>query len=220
MISGHDTTPVECRSAPFFYFERHGAEEVRRQTYENLLRTRLLFFLCLFRQPACLSFPHPTKTHTAQHNMEYEEESNSLEMEESSLDITPAEGVARPPSGTNLALLKSYTYATSLPTALEKDQECILGVDEAGRGPVLGTFICLEAECIIKNKDPKGYCANDTLRSAIDPGPMVYGICYCPLAKKDELADLGFAGERFFWNRAVLCGILWELLVDQCFRLC
>lgn len=88
--------------------------------------------------------------------MEYGEESNSLEMEESSLDIAPAEGVARPPSGTNSALLKSYTYATSLPTALEKDQECILGVDEAGRGPVLGTFICLEAECVINIKDPKG----------------------------------------------------------------
>lgn len=71
--------------------------------------------------------------------MEYEEESNSLEMEESSLNITH-EGAARPPSGTNSALLKSYTYATSLPTALEKDQECILGVDEAGRGPVLGTI--------------------------------------------------------------------------------
>lgn len=88
--------------------------------------------------------------------MDYEEESNSLEKEESSLDITPAEGVARPPSGTNSALLKSYTYATSLPTALEKDQECILGVDEAGRGPVLGTFSCLDAGCIIKNKDTKG----------------------------------------------------------------
>lgn len=33
---------------------------------------------------------------------------------------------------------------------------------------------------------------------------MVYGICYCPLAKKDELADLGFAGEGFFCDRAYL----------------
>ena len=93
-------------------------------------------------------------------SLDHEDESAPLEMDE--VDLTVREGAARPPSGTQSALLKSYTYATPLPTGLEKDQECILGVDEAGRGPVLG--------------------------------PMVYGICYCPLAKKDELADLGFAG--------------------------
>lgn len=93
-------------------------------------------------------------------SLDHEDESASLEMDE--VNLTIREGAARPPSGTQSALLKSYTYATPLPTGLEKDQECILGVDEAGRGPVLG--------------------------------PMVYGICYCPLAKKDELADLGFAG--------------------------
>ncbi|KAG0046936.1 Ribonuclease H2 subunit A [Gryganskiella cystojenkinii] len=95
-------------------------------------------------------------------SLDHEEESLSLEIEET--DLTIREGAFRPPSGTQSALLKSYTYATPLPTGLEKDQECILGVDEAGRGPVLG--------------------------------PMVYGICYCPLSKSDELADLGFADSK------------------------
>ncbi|XP_071448254.1 ribonuclease H2 subunit A [Hetaerina americana] len=45
-----------------------------------------------------------------------------------------------------------------------KEDPCILGVDEAGRGPVLG--------------------------------PMVYGICYCPSKKSEDLAKLGFADSK------------------------
>jgi ribonuclease H2 subunit A len=96
--------------------------------------------------------------------MDSEDESFSIEKDEQ--EITH-ENANRPPSGISTPLLKSYTYATPLPTGLEKDQECILGVDEAGRGPVLG--------------------------------PMVYGICYCPLSKADELAGLGFAGIQLFF---------------------
>lgn len=29
------------------------------------------------------------------------------------------------------------------------------------------------------------------------PGPMVYGICFCPISKKQELKDLKVAGNLF-----------------------
>ncbi len=56
-------------------------------------------------------------------------------------------------------LLSSYTYHSPKPTAAGP---YILGVDEAGRGPVLG--------------------------------PLVYGVAYCPVAYREQLDDLGFAG--------------------------
>ena len=70
----------------------------------------------------------------------------------------------------------SYTYHSLRPQALLDDpnQPCVLGVDEAGRGPVLG----LSSE------------------SVANSGPMVYAVAYCPLSYKDTLKTLSFADSK------------------------
>uniref|UniRef100_A0A087Y3R5 Ribonuclease n=1 Tax=Poecilia formosa TaxID=48698 RepID=A0A087Y3R5_POEFO len=59
----------------------------------------------------------------------------------------------------------SFRLASRIPDVC-RTEDCCLGVDEAGRGPVL------------------------------DSGPMVYGICFCPVSKKEELKDLKVADSK------------------------
>lgn len=79
-----------------------------------------------------------------------EEESNSQDMasqDMASQDIaqeTPTQNVFIAPSIHEQAILNgaSYTHHSPIPEIITQDTstECVLGVDEAGRGPVLGNY--------------------------------------------------------------------------------
>ena len=94
---------------------------------------------------------------------------------------------------------------TGSPSPSWKEKPCILGIDEAGRGPVLGLYnshifhgllgymmrslccFCWILEWRIVHMSSIviiSYCA----------GPMVYGCAYCPLDQKERISTLQFAG--------------------------
>jgi ribonuclease H2 subunit A len=68
--------------------------------------------------------------------LEDQPESQSIAQE------TPVENVFIPPSINRARILsgESYTHHSAIPTAVASNpqDDCVLGVDEAGRGPVLG----------------------------------------------------------------------------------
>ena len=99
---------------------------------------------------------------------------------------TPAPDVFIAPSVATVNILSgdSYSYYSPIPEIIANDMstECVLGVDEAGRGPVLG-----------KNALPLHHAIEDittvsrSFLTADGSGPMVYALLYLPLSSHRSL---------------------------------
>lgn len=78
--------------------------------------------------------------------MEDPQESQDIALE------TPPDDVFMAPSIDKDQITKgaSYSYISPVPEIVKADMstECVLGVDEAGRGPVLGMHSCNPSHCL------------------------------------------------------------------------
>lgn len=79
----------------------------------------------------------------------------------------------------------------------EPQEQWILGIDEAGRGPVLGRLLLVVSiqylKCCLFTR-PISHYAPVAIRYLTHTGPQVYGAAYCPASCTSLLKEMGFAG--------------------------
>lgn len=84
-----------------------------------------------------------------------EDEEPRTECQDVALE-TPAKDVFVAPSISRSEILSgsSYNYYSAIPEVVQRDgaTECVLGVDEAGRGPVLGIVILRQSHNYMADK--------------------------------------------------------------------
>lgn len=113
-----------------------------------------------------------------------------------SLDATPS----RIPASvhTNTPMIDSYTFHSSDEEAQDPDAEYIMGIDEAGRGPVLGSWLQ-------RGRTPLN------LILLLFKGPQVYAVAFCKASYEEELKQMGFAGQ----STCNLCTFSGQMLTFQ-----
>eukprot|EP01083_Nonionella_stella_P266148 900723_1 len=82
--------------------------------------------------------------------------------------------------------------------AWDKNDEWVMGIDEAGRGPVLGAMLYGACICPVSKLDDlkkTGVFDSKQLTDEKRRGPvlgaMLYGACICPVSKLDDLKKTG-----------------------------
>lgn len=93
--------------------------------------------------------------------------------------------------------MKNSVIESTIPDCI-KTEPCWLGIDEAGRGPVLGQCSFLEFPHSQNTQNDVVYDYVLRRFEYIDcdilTGPMVYGICFSPLSLREKFGEMGFAG--------------------------
>ncbi len=97
---------------------------------------------------------------------------------------------------TRESIIDSYSSMHVHAEAL-KGQPCVIGIDEAGRGPVCGACA---SDCLIQREfllKMHAFWKAQFDVCMMDAGPMVYSIALCAASDHTAIKAMGFAGMNY-----------------------